>query len=153
MRNSITVAITIFCCACSASPTPDDANTDAGTDPDGTSSIDAVTDAAAQPDASYAPCPGCCDPVLQDCSNVSDSCVAVSLLTGTPTTCTPAGTHMPDESCTTHADCVPGSQCGPINDPGPGIYVCSKLCASDADCFSARPECRLYPDLAYGLCF
>jgi hypothetical protein len=151
MRSICPVAL-VFC-ACSAAPTPlPDGQVLDATDANGTT--DAVSDGSVA-DASYAPCPSCCDPILQNCPNAGDACIVTVLLAGTPTTCVPAGTDQPEVPCAQHvgsSECLPGSQCGPLNDPGPGIYVCSKLCTSDVDCFTTRPTCTLYPNLVFGIC-
>jgi len=154
MRKLVFVAVVLVaaCASHSTSPATDGAAYD-GTGNDGNATTDAHSDAGATADASYAPCPTCCDPILQNCTNTGDACYPVNPLGGLMTSCLPSGTKLPGFTCARHqtsSECVSGSQCGPSSD-GAGGFICTKLCASDTDC-STGQICRVYDTLAYGYC-
>jgi hypothetical protein len=157
MRKLTIVSIIIFAAACTANTSPVDSSTSdtngAGGDGPGTVDAAAVGDAGAMADASYAPCPTCCDPILQNCPTAGSACYPTNVFGGKPTACLPSGSTLPGFRCVPHptsSECVPGSECGPLGD-GTGGAVCTKLCVNNSGCPMSQ-TCHPYAMLAYGTC-
>lgn len=125
MTKLIGFMVALGCMACTTSggsPSPDS----------GTGSDGAVVDAAPDAFVSYAPCDGCCDPIHQTGCDVGQACYELPRDPAAHTACMTPGIAGLYENCdefaTTANSCMAGMTC---------VGLCSRLCASDADCKKA----------------
>jgi hypothetical protein len=146
----VVVVLASLCLAsCTQSGSSTGSDPDAS-DPDLDAGMGTSSDGAGAIDASYKPCPTCCDPIAQTGCGAGEACYHDQESASLMSYCAMAGTKMVLAACVSDSECAPGFDCFSL------FHNCRKFCVTDADCPSATPQCvrGMTPaDPPYGICF